>query len=245
MPGTLTHLAVADRIYSILGDGTIKNLPLFFGGNIAPDAIHAKKDYQRADKRHSHLCDGIHLYGYGCPKMSLLFKGRINEFFKKYYMTAGEDRDLYWGYIVHLLVDEFYMFSVFNRLENHLKNSGANPYEPGLRQKLASELSDDPQKYNPAYTGFFSKTLSLIDISANNYDFKQNAVEILEAVWDYEVKDHISANEINTSKRWVIDNLFKSEEMKNLANSEIAVNWVDLAAKEIIGRLQFMLQSCL
>ena len=200
MPGTLTHLAVADRLYSILGDDVIKNLPLFFGGNIAPDAIHAKKDYQRADKRCSHLCDGIHLYGYGCPQAALLFNDRVNEFIEKHYMTAGEGKDLYFGYAVHLLVDEFYMLSVFERLENHLKNSGANPDEPGFRKKLASELSDDPQKYNPAYTGFFSETLSLIDISPNDYAFKQNVVEILEAAWDYEVKDYISANEINISK---------------------------------------------
>jgi hypothetical protein len=35
MAGTATHIAIADRINSILGDGVIKNLPLFFGGNLA------------------------------------------------------------------------------------------------------------------------------------------------------------------------------------------------------------------
>ena len=58
MPHTITHLAIADKIYVILGGEVIKNLPLFFGGNLAPDAIHAKKDYQRADKKHSHLSTG-------------------------------------------------------------------------------------------------------------------------------------------------------------------------------------------
>jgi hypothetical protein len=43
MDETTTHIAIADKINDILGDGVIKNLPLFFGGNIAPDAIHAKK----------------------------------------------------------------------------------------------------------------------------------------------------------------------------------------------------------
>ena len=49
MSSSLIHLAIADKIFYILGDDYIKNLPLFFGGNIAPDAIHAKKYYQRAD----------------------------------------------------------------------------------------------------------------------------------------------------------------------------------------------------
>ena len=80
MAGTATHIAIADKINSILGDGVIKNLPLFFGGNLAPDAIHAKQNYQRADKKHSHLCDGIRSYGYGYPEIAKLFKDRVNEF---------------------------------------------------------------------------------------------------------------------------------------------------------------------
>ena len=39
MSGTLIHLAIADKISFILGGDVIKNLPLFFGGNIAPDAV--------------------------------------------------------------------------------------------------------------------------------------------------------------------------------------------------------------
>jgi len=79
MASTITHLAIADKIYSILGDGIIRNLPLFFGGNLAPDAVHAKKDYQRADKKYSHLCDGIRSYGYGYPEIARLFKDRVDE----------------------------------------------------------------------------------------------------------------------------------------------------------------------
>jgi len=234
---TSTHIAIADRINCILGDGVIKNLPLFFGGNIAPDAIHSKKDYQRADKKHSHLCDGIRLYGYGYPEIAQQFKDRVNEFIESYYMTAGEDKDLYFGYIVHLLVDELYTLSVFERLENHLRNNGAHPDEPGFRKKLADEISDDPQFYKEAYVDFFREASSIIDISANDYAFKQNPVDVLEAVWDYEVKDYISVNEINTNKRWVIDNFFKSEKTESNDDCEIAIRFVDLAANDIINRL--------
>ena len=97
MAFTSTHIAVADRINSILGDGVIKNLPLFFGGNLAPDAIHAKKDYQIADKKRSHLCEGIRSYGYGYAEIAQLFKDRVNEFINKYYLIAGEDKDLYFA----------------------------------------------------------------------------------------------------------------------------------------------------
>jgi len=237
MAGTVAHLVVADKIYSILGNGAIKNLPLFFGGNIAPDAIHAKKDYQRADKRRSHLCEGIHLYGYGCSEASRLFKDRVNGFIEKYYMNAKEDKDLYLGYIVHLLVDEFYMFSAFERLENHLKDNGVNIETPGFREKLTNEISDDQQKYNPAYTAIFSETSSAIHILAEDYYFKQNVIEVLEAVWNYEVKDYISVNEINISKRWAINTFFKAEKTKSNDDCTAAINLADLAAKNIAERL--------
>jgi hypothetical protein len=72
MSGTLIHLAIADKIYDILGGDVVKNLPLFFGGNIAPDAVHAKKDYQRAYKKQSYLCDAICSYGYGYPEINII-----------------------------------------------------------------------------------------------------------------------------------------------------------------------------
>ena len=241
MPGTLTHIAIADKIYSILGDSVIKNLPLFFGGNLAPDAIHAKENYQRADKKHSHLCDGIRSYGYGYPEIAQLFKDRVNEFIEKYYMTAGEDKDLYFGYIVHLLVDEFYLLSIYEKLENHLKCNGANPDDPKFRKNLAGAINDDPKFYNPDYIDFFKKTSAIIEISANDYDFKQNVVEVLEAVWDYEIKDYISVNEINISKRWVINNFFKSEKTKSNDDNETAIKFVDLTAENIIEKLRGIL----
>ena len=231
MAGTATHLAVADKINGILGDGVIKNLPLFFGGNIAPDAIHAKKDYQRADKKHSHLCDGIRSYGYGYPEVAKLFKDRVNEFIEKYYLTAVGDKDLYFGYIVHLIVDEFYLLSVYERLENYLKNNGVNTDEPGFRKNLADEVNSGSRK------DMFVEISHTIDISAQDYSFKHSIVEVLEAVWDYEVKDYISANEINISKRWVINKLFKEEQVKNNGDREQALRFIDLAAEDAISRL--------
>ena len=230
MASSVTHIAIADRINSILGGGVIKNLPLFFGGNLAPDAIHAKPNYQRADKKHSHLCDGIKSYGYGYPEISKLFKDRVNEFIANYYMTAGEDKDLYFGYIVHLLVDEIFALSVFERLENNLINNGANPDEPEFRKNLADEVNGND--YREAF----------IDTYIHDYDFIQNAIDILEAVWDYEVKDYISVNEINISKRWVINTFFKIEKTESNGDPEIARKFVDFAANEIVNRLSSILQ---
>lgn len=236
MPGTLTHIAIADKIFSIWGGSVITNIPLFFGGNLAPDAIHAKKNYQRADKKRSHLCEGIRSYGYGYPEIAKLFQSRVDEFIENYYLTAGEEKDLYLGYIVHLLVDEFYLLSTYKCLEEYLKSSGVNPDEPGFRKNLADEVN------NNGHREFFSENSYIHDILTNEYDFKQNVVDVLEAVWDYEIKDYITKDEINISKRWVINKFFKNEstvELKlNLDNDRSkALKLIEIASENVTAKL--------
>lgn len=230
MPGTATHLAVADKIYYILGSGAITNLPLFFGGNIAPDAIHARKDFQRLDKKHTHLCDDIHRYGYGYPKLNELFHKRINNFIRDYYFTAGKEKDLYLGYIVHLLADELDVFLVCENLEIHLKESGINLSELEFSDKLANEVKSGD------YRDYFS-------ISVPDYKFNQNIIGILESEWSYEVKGYISADEINISKRWVINTILNGEPTQGarINNHERAVQFIDFAAKNIIKQLHDIL----
>lgn len=178
MSGIVTHLAIADKIYCLLGSDIIKNLPLFFGGNIAPDAVHAKKDYQRLDKIRSHLCEGICSYGYGYPETAKLFQDRVNEFITNYYLHASENKDLYLGYIVHLLVDQLDFFAVCNHLEEQLGNNGTNIDKLGFHKNIVDEVN------NGGYREFFS-------ISVHEYNFKANVLHELEEVWDYEVKDYI------------------------------------------------------
>ena len=129
------------------------------------------------------------------------------------------------------------MFTAYERLENHLKNNGINTDEPGFRQNLADEVNDDPLYYNDKYIAFFNETSEIINISARDYDFRQNAVDVLEAVWDYEIKGYVGAYEINMHKRWVIDNFFKTKETKTSDDCEQALKLIDLAADDIIASL--------
>ena len=238
MPGTLIHLEIADNLYNILGNDVINNLPLFFSGNIAPDAIHAKKDYQRADKIHTHLCDGIHSYGYGYPDVAKIFMNRVNEFIEKYYLTAGDDKDLYLGYVVHLLADKFEMFSACKRLANLFIDNEANPDEPEFQKILADEVNTG------CHRDFLTKDAQSFDFLAHEYKFKHNVVGILEAVWNYEVKDYICSEEINISKRWYINTVFNREvNQTNALNYDhnIVVQYIDITTTKIIEQLQRIL----
>ncbi|MCL2884271.1 MAG: hypothetical protein FWF49_02140 [Oscillospiraceae bacterium] len=228
MSNVITHLAVADKLYASLGGGVIQNLPLFFGGNIAPDAVHAKKDCRRSDKVRSHLCEGIIAYGYGDPSAAQLFDGRVNEFFKKYYFTEHENKDVYLGYIVHLLVDQADVFAVCEYIAEQWKNNGMNTDELEFREKIINEMSSG------RYKDFFS-------ISVNGYPFKINVLQALDSVWDYEVKDYINSDEINSEQRWVMDTCFKSAPMQDMEKNARTMRFVDVTAEKITERLRGMI----
>ena len=65
MAGVIVHLAVADATFKELN---IKNLPLYYAGNVAPDCIHSRKNYQREMKKHTHLRDGISDWDFILPE---------------------------------------------------------------------------------------------------------------------------------------------------------------------------------
>jgi len=62
MPFQMTHLRIAQEIYK-LHPSAIKNLPQFYLGTVAPDAVHNRSDYISAYKKASHLCVGNEPWG--------------------------------------------------------------------------------------------------------------------------------------------------------------------------------------
>jgi len=238
MAGTMTHLVIAEKIYYILGNEVIKNLPLFFGGNIAPDAIHAKKDYQRIDKLRTHLRDGIRSYGYAHPEDAKLFKERTNNFIEKYYLPAGEEKDLYLGYIIHIFADELYFFEYFDQLENNLKNERNDMNISDFRKIIADRVK------NNEFNSFFDGMVKIYDILPHEYKFMQNIVNILDSTWDYEIKDYISVSELNASKRRVIKKFDKiSLPCENIITNDRGkvLKFLDSVVYNIVERLKHII----
>ncbi len=62
MPGTITHLLVAKKVIDKLERDVIKNHGLFYAGTLAPDAIHAKSDYKREDKKKTHFVSALNSF---------------------------------------------------------------------------------------------------------------------------------------------------------------------------------------
>ena len=111
MAGIIAHIALADKMFSLSG-GRIKSAPLFFCGNIAPDSIHSRENFERAMKKHTHLRDGIVDKDFQKPENIKLFHHRLSEFVKKYCHKEDGLKELYLGYVSHLLADELFIYTV-------------------------------------------------------------------------------------------------------------------------------------
>jgi len=233
MPKYEIHLAIADKIYFLLGNDIIKNPALFFCGNLAPDAYESGNNNGIFNKKHTHMCDDevVHSYGYGYPKVAEQFRYRINEFIKNYYMKSGKDKDLYLGYIVHLLTDEIYRINVYQLLEKYLKNGEINSNEIDFRKNLADKVAKDE------YKDIFNELSGMFKISINDYPFEQNLFEIFDRTWDCEIKDFINFNEINAFNNSVLCSLKNEWKQEKIYKSNKSIEFVDIVAKEIIDRI--------
>ena len=73
-----------------------------------------------------------------------------------------------------------------------------------------------------------------------DYGFLYSIVDVLLCERDYEIKGYVSNNEIETSKKWVIETFLSDKTIINNAlnsNAESVLEFADMASNEIIRRL--------
>lgn len=193
MAGTATHLAVADYICEKLGNSKFKSLPLFYSGNIAPDAIHARANYIRAFKKHTHLTEGISGGDFQNPEKVAIFHERLKDYISTYYDSTSNESDLYLGYISHLVTDEYFNIHIRQQFVAAMGKEGIQQEDVEFFKRIMKDID------------------SIDTVILEKYPFKNDVRTILDSVWGYEVKDMVTADEITRSKRWVIDKLFGSQ----------------------------------
>lgn len=221
MAGTATHLAIADRIYELTGN-RITNPALFFAGNIAPDAIHAKPGYQRSDKKRTHLTENISGGDFQNPEKLSLFHSRVNSFIDDYYNPEDEWADLYLGYIIHLITDELFNIHIRKQFVKCMERDGIREEDPQFFKRIIGDIE------------------SIDHIVVKEYPYKQNVKQLLNSVWDYEIKDYISSTEINNSKWWIINTFLNGNGTADNAvyyNYNTAYDFIIFASDNIIDRL--------
>ena len=102
MPFAMTHLIIAENVYSAYRDN-IGSLPQFYLGSIAPDAVRYRKDYVYKFKNDAHLYDGSEKWGMITDNEKWL-DNAVN-YMDKHRHSA--DADFVLGYCLHIIVDIF------------------------------------------------------------------------------------------------------------------------------------------
>jgi len=181
------HLVIADKLLDQLN---IKNPSLFYCGNLAPDAIMNRDNYVREMKRHTHFKDGVKQYEFREAKNQAVYLKKLYAFFDEFYKENDECKDLYLGYIVHILVDELYLL---------------NYYEDFLIELERKKISFEDEEFGKA----FVFDVDQVDWElAARYSFKYPMPEILRKEDGYEIAGFITSDELKKSKEYIISRNF-------------------------------------
>lgn len=187
MAGTVTHLVIADQLLTPLN---IQNPALFYCGNLAPDAIMARKGYQREMKRHTHFKDDIRLNDLHLPECYRQYRRTFRSFTERYLRGGTPDYELYLGYVTHMLADEVFILTLRDAHVKRLADEGRSP--------------DDP-----AYFAAFGRDVDLNDWRlVREYTFRYPMPDILLTEQDYEIRDYITCQELQESKAFIIQKNF-------------------------------------
>lgn len=220
MAGTIMHLVIADRLLDKL---EVRDIPLFYCGNLVPDAIMAREGYTREMKRHTHFKDGIHLDEVHLEENFRIYRERFYDFIDKYLHVGDEMYDLFFGYITHMLVDELYILELRDRHVERLIAQGLTP-------------SDKP------YFHKFTRDVDQIDFElVRSYTFKHPMPETVLSRSDYEIPGYITNEEVEDSKQFVIHKNFYAEHEKEplqVMTFEENQRFMDICVERIPGMLR-------
>ncbi len=177
------HLAVADALLDVL---KIQNPALFYCGNLAPDAIMSKEGYVREMKRHTHFKDGIRLHELRIPEKMALYQERLMDFYERYVAVPSKDRELFLGYLTHMLADELYILDFRDGFVDRLTAAGKSP--------------DDREFFHR-----FARDVYQVDLRlAREYPFRYPMPETLERESGYEIPGLVDRQSLVDSKEFII-----------------------------------------
>lgn len=199
MPFTMTHLIIAENLSEILKNH-ISDLPQFYLGNIAPDAVHNRVYYISDWKKESHLIVSDEKWGMITKNDE--WKINVIDFLNK--NKNSENRDFILGYCSHILADLYNTLTVWtpfrityiNELE---KGYGSLYHEESNKIDIEFALTYKNRDY------FWqnlkkSRSIDLLNmIYATEID--QQKVNILDLWYKDKIRQYISENKFMTYEK--------------------------------------------
>ncbi len=222
MAGLATHLIIAREVHKLLPEGTIRDIGQFYAGSIAPDAVHVRRNYVRADKKHTHLRDDIADKDFILEDYRKLFLDRVSDFILKNRDRRDGYLDVYRGYVVHLLTDELYVLTIREEFVRSMEKLGI--------------AQNDREFFSRVITDMNRSDFLLL----YNYKEKDELRYYLEQVKPFEIDHMMSEAEVSESREWVINRFFHEEyELLDpvYMSYEDSLEFVRMAAENIKNRL--------
>ncbi len=222
MAGVITHMVIAREIIKRLPKDTIREESLFYLGNLAPDAIHAREGYIRAFKKHTHFRDDILDADFELPENRQLFHKRLADFILKHKDGIDELYDLYLGYAAHVLTDELFMLTVRKEFCTMMEGQGIAQTDPGFFENIIADMNRND--------------LLLV----RDYEDIQEVKEKLLKSPIKPIKDYISFQEMQDCMDWMIKRHFFEDhklEQPVYISYQRTLHFVREAAEYVISKL--------
>jgi len=231
MAGTMVHLLVAEKLKERLlqrkwqfpfNSGLKMDSDFFIAGNICPDGIMARKDYERQMKLHTHFRDGIPDGRFEEPGMVPLFERRMKSFWEEHFREEEKCPGLHLGYVTHMMTDEKFILEERPKFFQNIASTG-----------LTCKDRETFMRFN--------RETDLVDFKLiREYQELQDAKRALQRVPEYEIQGMVAREELTDSRNWILGYFFETEhpviESEFLLYNSM-VEFIETAAEEIMERL--------
>ncbi len=189
MAGSVEHLAVAWELSQRWKD-KIDYPEYFWVGNICPDGIMSRTGYQRTMKMHTHFRNEIPDYLFGEEDNLNIFHRRVEAFAAQIWVKEGRERELYLGYLTHILTDEIFMLTVRPEFMRCIEVLGLNQRMPETFEYFTYDVNQVDYRLSRDYPG--------MDI----------VYQKLQTIESYGLPGILTVEEMDRSRQWVLDFFF-------------------------------------
>ncbi len=193
MAGLITHMVIAREIIKRFPEAGIRREGLFYLGNLAPDAIHAREGYIRAYKKHTHFRDDIPDQEFAQKEHQAVYHRRLEKFAAENRERGDGLEDLYRGYVAHILTDELFLLTVRREFCRIMENMGI--------------FQEDRRFFEYILRDMNRNDLLLV----KNYEEMEGIRRCIEQTPVCSVDELLSVQEMKDSKEWLLRYHFEEE----------------------------------
>jgi hypothetical protein len=224
MPYPTVHMFIAKKIVELNPD-VIENLPQYYLGSLAPDAVHFRENFKAEDKFISHLCIGNERWGEISNNEE--WTDNVLTFLKKH--KESENIDFLYGYCAHVLSDMRNNIDIWSplklKLYHSLKIPAEDVYDSEVRKVLRSdEIDTDNRLYKTA-------------------DFQNEILNFLSKAKGIALEEIIIEEEVNGIRDNILYNQYKDissddSYVGKYITYEAYLNFIDKTAK-LVSEMMF------